>query len=400
MRDSSEGVNASAAPHLLADNEPLARDAYPAIAHGLRQLERVHRALRDTVGEQQLDPEVFLPGGLWTDLCNLDRFERWTYDLVNHVRCLNSLFTGFDTLAWERRDGPRVNWADLAHFRARVLATGVFPRDLDRLLEERFLLRSKLELSGYLAAAHAELVEGVPERFIARCPNRMGEIGVVHEGRILSPDLLTWQSRINAMVGGGATAVLEAAVAARGVGRVLEIGPGYCFIPYVLHQAFGGRLQIFLVDLPRMMAFGYAYLSGLVGADQVSILAEPGRPIPTTPFVCLPHSLVPAYADALPPFDVAYNAISLNEMNAKQVAFYLAFIDAHLADDGVFFLEQGGRYRDGHEDAMAAARRVFPRHRICDERTVGGLNVMAVPNSYFSANRPRSATFERSIHGT
>ena len=64
----------------------------------------------------------------------------------------------------------------------------------------------------------------------------------------------------------------------------------------------------------------------------------------------------------------------------------------------VFFLEQGGRYRDGHQDALAAACRVFPQHRICHEPTVGGLKVMAFPNSYFSANRPCSGVFERSIH--
>lgn len=377
----------SKALHLFSDNGHLTADEFTRIRHGLARVERLHAAYRTFVAEHALDPEVFLPGNIWKDLYDFDGFERWTYDLVNAVRLLSPLFTGFDMLAWGRRDGREINLPEAERFHAGVMHDGALPRNLDEVLEVRFQFVTRLWYSRYLAAARRALLVNVPERYIARCPARMGEVGIVDQGDIVNPDLLTFQSRINAMVGGGVTQALEQAVARRGSATLLEIGPGLGFIPYTLHRALEGRLTVFLVDLPRMMARGYAYLAGVVGAEHVGIVTDPDEALPETPFVYIPNYLVPAVSGRLPRLDAVLNAISLNEMNAAQVDFYLGFIDAHLDEHGIFFLEQGARYRPDHEDAMAAARRRFPSHRCCPDPAVGGLPVMAYPNSYFHANR-------------
>jgi hypothetical protein len=380
---------------MLSHNHPLSAEAYASIRTGLDAIGRLHGRFRAYVDEHGLNPEVFLPGGAWYQLYEFDAFERWTYDLVNNVRCLAPLFTGFDMLAWERRDGPAIDLGRAQAFHANVLATGTLPPDIDAVLEKVFMQTTRLERSHYLAEVHAELTQNVPAKYIARCPDRMGEIGIIHDERIINPDLITYQSRINAIIGGGVFDVIDRAIERRGRAAVLEIGPGLCFIPYSLHQMFGGRLQIVLIDLPRMMAFGYAYLAGLVGAEHVAVIAAPGEPWPDAPFVFVPNYLVPAYARALPRVDVAYNALSLNEMHPRQIDFYLDLIEAQIDPDGVFFLEQGAKYLDSHEDAMAAAGRRFPNHRTCWDTAVGGLRVLASPNSYFYATAQGAAVQAR-----
>jgi hypothetical protein len=328
--------------HLTSDNEPLSPGEYEAIHRGLADVARVHAGYRSFVAEHDLDPAVFLPGGIWGELYDFDRLERFTYDRVNLLRCFGPYFSGFDYLLWERRDKPGLDVARADRFRSEMLARERLPRELDALLEHMFQLTSRLELSGYLADEHARLTRNVPAGYVARCPGRMGELGIVHDGAIVNPDLLTYQSRINAMVGGGVTAVLERAVGNDGVGTVMEIGPGYCFLPAVLDAAFDGRLRFFLVDLPKVMAYGYAYLAGVAGAERVAVITGPEQPLPAAPFVFLPNYLLPAYASQLPRFDVIYNALSLNEMTEPQVGYYLDVIDRLLARDGVFFLEPGG----------------------------------------------------------
>jgi hypothetical protein len=373
--------------HLTSDNEPLSPGEYEAIRRGLADIERVHAGYRPFVATHDLDPAVFLPGGIWGELYGFDTLERFTYDRVNLLRCFATyFFTGFDYLLWDRRDSPRADTARADRFRAEMAVRERLPRELDALLEHMFQLTSRLELSGYLADEHERLTRNVPARYVARCPGRMGELGIVHESALVNPDLLTYQSRLNAMVGGGVTAVLERAAARDGTGTVMEIGPGYCFLPWVLDAAFDGRLQFFLVDLPKVMAYGYAYLAGIAGTERVAVITEPGQALPATPFVFLPNYLLPSYASQLPRFDVICNALSLNEMIEPQVDYYLEMIDQLLNPDGVFFLEQGGKYLDYHYDAQGAACRKFPRHRVCSDLTIAGMELMAAPNSYFYAN--------------
>jgi hypothetical protein len=101
--------------------------------------------------------------------------------------------------------------------------------------------------------------------------------------------------------------------------------------------------------------------------------------------VVIPNYLVPFCERRLPEFDLVHNALSLNEMSAKQVAYYLGFIDEHLAEDGVFHLAGGGKYLEYHQDALDAASRRL-RLRKLYRGKVEGIPVIDWPNTFFESN--------------
>src|SRR5207248_2158 len=125
-----------------------------------------------------------------------------------------------------------------------------------------------------MAAYYDNLVSTIPERYRLVAPPRAGEIGALHNGRILNPDLILYQRRMNALYAGGALQQLEEIIAAEGSANYLEIGPGHCFFAWALARCFDDKLNVFLVDLPYVMGNGCAYLSCAAGADRIGLVTS------------------------------------------------------------------------------------------------------------------------------
>lgn len=361
----------------------------------IEDVRRLHEGAGQYVAAHGLDPEVFLPGNIWAKLHGAFGFPAWTYDLVNYSRAISS-FSGFHLLLWGRLDVPGdLDAAQAQRFYSEIFSGTLTGSAIAQRMEEmgvpRRIERSRRSLLRFyrsrenLAPRYDRLVARVPPRFRIEAPKRGGEIGLLHRGRILNPDVVAYQSRINALYGAGVLDALDRVIAQRGSANYLEIGPGHCFFARALGSLFGDRLRVFLIDLPFVMANAVAYLSCVEGVASVGLATESAWPR-ATPFVLVPNHLVPSYEPRLPPFDLVHNALSLNEMNAKQVAYYLDFIDRRLAEGGVFHLCGGGRYLDYHQDALAAAKRRL-RMRKSYRGTIEGIPVADGPNSFFGSTR-------------
>jgi hypothetical protein len=390
-------VSNEEALHLLPQNEDLAHSEYPAIQLRIEQVRSLYSGAADYVKAHGLDPDVFLPRNIWAELDSSCGFPNWSYDLVNYSRAV-SAFSGFHMLLWGRHDMPgdldpeqaKRFYADLfsgvlagKDIAARMQAIGV-PQRIARSRRNLFRWYSDRH---NLARKYDRLVAPVPGRFRIEPPKRGGEIGLLHRGRILNPDVLVYQSRMNALYGAGVLEAIDRVIDERGSANYLEIGPGHCFFAWALRSIFGERLKVFLIDLPFVMANGVAYISCVAGEKSVGVASPESWPS-TKGFVFVPNYLVPAWKHRLPKFDLIHNALSLNEMNEKQVAYYLDLIDRHLAEDGVFHLSRGGKYLDYHQDALGAATRRL-RLRKLYRRDVEGVPVIDAPNSFFESTIAR-----------
>src|SRR5687767_8910321 len=396
-RQGRNPVTDEQALHLLPQNEDLPRSEYPAIQLRIEEVRNLHLGAADYIHAHGLDPDIFLPRNIWAELSTSCGFPNWSYDLVNYSRAV-SAFSGFHMLLWGRHDMPgdldpeqaKRFYADL--FSGALAGNGIAER-MQAIGVPQRVARSRRNLFRWysnrdnLARRYDRLVAKVPARFRIEPPKRGGEIGLLHQGRIINPDVLAYQSRMNALYGAGILEAIDRLIAKRGFANYLEIGPGHCFFASALRSMFGERLKVFLIDLPFVMGNGVAYISCVAGEKSVGIATPQSWPT-AEPFVFVPNYLVPAWKHRLPKFDLIHNALSLNEMSGKQVAYYLDLIDEHLGEEGVFHLSRGGRYLDYHQDALGAATRRL-RLRKLYHRDVEGIPVIDAPNSFFESTIAR-----------
>lgn len=297
----------------------------------------------------------------------------------NHAKAVSS-FSGFHSVVWGRLDRPPADpvaaSADAAAAAYHRVFSGLAePDDCVRALSARMLKSAPLLIDRYEA-----LVADVPKQYRLVLPKRGGEIGIIHRGRLINPDLLLYQSRMNALFGAGVLQRLEAVIARSGRARYAEIGPGSAQFAFMLRQCLDERLDVVLIDLPLAMANGCAYLSCAAGPAAVVVGSPDALAPPDCPFVYLANYLLPAYARQLAPFDLVHNANSLHEMSAPQVDYYLSFVEAHLADDGCLHLAGMGRTLDYHQDVPRAAASRFPNHRIYNDRRIGVAPIIEPPH--------------------
>ncbi len=381
--------------HLLGDNEDLDPRDYPAIQTLIQQTRELHLAAPDYVARHGLDPDVFLPRNIWQHLHAESGFAHWSYDLVNYSRAV-SPFSGFHLLLWGRQDipgdideqGAQELYADL--FAGRIKGLDVAKR-LDGMGIPAKIRASQRSLVRFysarknMARTYDHLVARIPYRFRLDVPKRGGEIGIVHKGRIINPDVLIYQGRVNALYGSGALDSLDRAISQRGYANYLEIGPGNCAFARALRQMFNARLNIYLVDLPFVIANGIAYLSCADGVDAIGLATPQYWPV-SKAYTFVPNYLLPLYADDMPKFDLVHNALSFNEMSASQVVYYLAFVDEHLASDGALHLVGGEKYLEYHEDALALAKQRL-RLRQSYKLKVREIPTLDSPHNFFGTTR-------------
>lgn len=373
--------------HLLTDNQDISRDEYAKARTLLREVRTLHLESRQYVHGHGLDRAIFLPGNIWGEINDPDRFTNWTYDLVNYASCV-SPFSGFDLMMWGRRDVPgQVDVAKATDFYGRFISGALSYKDVAERLESEFNLSSRIgqSLPG-MTDFYERLVSGIPERYRIVAPPCAGEIGWWHNGRIINPDVILYQRRVNALYAGGALQPIEDAIAAHGSANYLEIGSGHCFFAYALAECFAGKLNVFLIDLPFVMANGCAYLACAAGTDRVGLVTANTAAAVEKPFVFVPNYLVPDYERHLPDVHLVHNAISFNEMNAPQVAYYFDLAERHLTDAGVFHMAGGRKMLDYHVDAVAAAIDRFPNHTLYPGPDIAGHMVAERPNTFVRRN--------------
>jgi hypothetical protein len=368
-------------PHLLGDNEDLSAADYAKAAALIATIRGLHLQARAYIERERLDPDIFLPGNVWAKIVDSDRFFDWTWDLVNYVKTLAG-FSGFNSMMWGRLDAAEGSELAIDPTRTADLyeryKSGQIPRTaLPGVLEREFDLSNRIRRSAAaLLAQYEALLEDVPDKYRVRLPKRGGEIGILYHDRIVNYDLVVFQSRMNALYGAGALQRLEDVIAARGYATYAEIGPGAAQFADALRNCFDGRLRVFLVDLPSIMAYGCAYLSCTAGPDAVHVVADGKAAIVERPFIYVANYLVPACEHVFPPFDLVHNANSLNEMTDRQVAYYMKWVRAHLAPQGSFHLSGAFKTLDYHRDVVAAAAQAFPEHHVYLEPVIGTVRVM------------------------
>jgi hypothetical protein len=369
--------------HLLTDNQDISEDEYARARALLDEVRALHLGSRQYVERHGLDPELFLPGNIWGEINDPDQFTNWTYDLVNYARCV-SPFSGFDLMMWGRRDVPgEVDVARATDFYGRFISGALGFKDVAAQLESEFRLSPRIRESlPDMTDFYDRLVSGIPDRYRIVAPARAGEIGWRHNGRIINPDVILYQRRMNALYAAGALQPIEDAIAAHGSASYLEIGSGHCFFAHALAECFAGTLNVVLIDLPFVMANGCAYLACAAGTDRIGLVTADTTAAVKTPFAFVPNYLVPAYERHLPDFHLVHNAISFNEMNARQVAYYFDLVERHMADEGVFHIAGGQKVLDYHVDAVAAAIDRFPNHTFYPDREIAGQLVGERPNTF------------------
>jgi hypothetical protein len=369
--------------HLLADNCDISEGEYSQAAPLFEQLAALHVGTRQYVERRGLDPAIYLPGNVWADIVREGSGMVWTYDTVNYVRCV-SPFTGFHLAMWGRSDVPgELDLAKVGAFYNRFLSGGLDKAAAGEELEREFNLSERIRQSlPGMIKKYDDIVSRIPERYRLVAPPRGGEIGVRHGTVIVNPDLITYQRQIDALFAGGALQPIEDAIAASGSANYLEIGSGHCLFAYALARCFAGKLNVFLLDLPLILANGCAYLICAAGADRIGLVTPTTTAAVDKPFVCVPNYLVPDYEHLLPDFHLIHNANSFNEMNVQQVAYYYDLVARHMADDGVFHIAGGFKVFDFHTDARAAAIERFPNHILRAGTAVGSNQVVDRPNMF------------------
>lgn len=373
--------------HVLTDNQDISADEYARARALLLDVRTLHLEASRNVERRGLDPDIFLPGNIWAEIYRPDHFDDWTYELVNYARCI-SPFTGFHPMMWGRLDVPgEVDGAKAGDFYGRFLSGALDYTTVAEQLDREFNLSERIRQSlPRLIDSYDNLVSRIPDRYHIVAPPRGGEIGVEHRGGIIHPDLIIYQRRINALSAGGALRPIEDAIAKRGSANYLEIGPGHCFFAYALARCFDGKLNVFLIDLPFVINNACAYLTCAAGADQIGLVTATTAAAIARPFVFVPNYLVPDYEPHLPDFQLVHNAISFNEMNAQQVAYYFDLVARHMDDDGVFHIAGGFKLLDHHVDALAAAIERFPNHTLYPHADVAGYPVVDGPNTFIRSN--------------
>lgn len=368
--------------HGVADGRSLGAEDLLQAKALIAAVRSLHLGSPAYVKRQGLDPSVFLPANIWAEITNTGSFMDWNDTMIALVRLI-SPYSGFHLATWRRQDSPDHDAASVSGFYTGIFSGALNNETAAADLETRFGWSRRVQEAGLdLESAWRKLCGNTPERFRIKAEPCAGEAGWrTTDGYILSPDTLSHQSRINALWGSGMLTRLDELIAKNGVAHYLEIGSGHGGFAHALWRMFGKRLNVWLVDLPISFANACAYLTCAAGAQSIALADSSGQDLQQRPFTLVANTLVPAYRSRMPKFDLVHNAISMNEMSAIQVEFYLGLIEDCLAPGGRFHLSQGGRHLDYHVDAIGMTRARFPIVESFDGADVGGVPVSESPNT-------------------
>lgn len=341
--------------HTLKENYPLTDAQYERGVSYVRSLQQLHDVAPAYIASAGLDPEIALPGNEWAKIVPAKGLRlRSSFADLNFLR-LDAPFIGYHLPILDRRDRAQFATEEDFSFLDGLSQNGI-PADIAAILAARLDMRRRL---APVVGEYETYVRGVPQKYRVGAPRMLGEIGVIIDGRVINPDILMCQSRINGMLSLGVIAKLGREIEERGRVRVLEIGPGYGALAYALRSIFGSKLEYILVDLPSSLYHSAVYLSTLLDGEACH-LAMPGGAIPQH-FNCLfvANYLLDEFAPRLGPIDLAINTMSFPEMSETQIRHYANLSARLLRPDGIFF-DENGVYLPHHADSDAVLGSVFP----------------------------------------
>tara|TARA_R110000868_G_scaffold4155_51_gene25692 strand:+ start:1417 stop:2673 length:1257 start_codon:yes stop_codon:yes gene_type:complete len=153
-------------------------------------------------------------------------------------------------------------------------------------------------------------------------------LGQAVSGRQLTPDLMRYQLYVRNLYQLG---FIEKMANAQPNDRFvfLEIGTGFGCLQYQLLSRFKNKMSAIVIDLPLMLIFTGAYV--VANMPDVNVyLFDPDKPdIKPDPtvhdLILIPNYRVDILED-IEKVDLAFNSISMQEMDPKQITDYLEFL--------------------------------------------------------------------------
>lgn len=333
--------------HGLRQNDDLSDAEYVAIK---AQIEKVNSVSRDWLGyieRRGLDPSIFHPQNEWADIINVatsrSALHPTDYFNLNYVR-LMSPFTGFHLPFLDRIDGFRRFDNKLSRDIQNACAQGI-PADI----AERMDALNPFERLEHTINDYLSLIARLPDKYIVDVPQRSGEVGLLINERLVNPEVLICQGRINALHDLGVLPLIERKIAENGCARILEIGPGYGALATALRSLYPQKLEYIAVELPYILWNCVAYMT-TNNYGSASHVMQSGEPFPSSFGVLfLANYLLDEFKNNIGPVDIAINTMSFIEMSKPQVTYYRDTIRENLSSDGVCVIE-GVPSRPHHVD--------------------------------------------------
>jgi putative sugar O-methyltransferase len=352
--------------HDLTKNTPLSAEDYAhcvALGQGLQAL---YDGAPAYIKQQDLDPEIFLPGNEWAGIVPTSGLKfRADYNWINYLR-LHAPFAGFHMPILDRLDsGAKFPREGTTEFVTKLSAEGI-PDDIAEQQRKRFPAGERLQ---HAIPEYLDHIRNMPSQYIVHTPRMFGEIGLEIDEVLVNPDVTLCQSRINALYCSGILDKLASDIERRGQARILEIGAGHGSLAYALQQIFGNRLEYVIVDLPSSLFYATMYLSVLGGRDRCHLLAADAAPPEHFLYLFIANHLFERAIPHLGHIDLAINCMSFPEMSAAQIRYYGQAIKCLIGDDGVLF-EENAALAPHHTDCKAIFEKIFPHHLHITSQTV------------------------------
>jgi putative sugar O-methyltransferase len=330
----------------LRDERPLPPDAY---ARADELCGRLRSLIADRVAflaRSGRDPAIHLPRGIWDLNAPLHAASRLMLsghpDVVRHLRLYAQAFTGYQLVSLDRSKGRGV--------------PRIIPADLDDALA------AKAANVDVIVDHHLDACRRLPETLHISPPGIFGEVGWVHDGRIINHDTHDYLERLALLADCGVLWELRHRTSQEPAPRILEIGSGFGGLAYHLKKLLP-RARYVCVDIPESLAFSSVYLTTLF-PDEDNALVTPDAPDglaadgPGVTF--LPNFLFDDFVDFGRPFDLVINTLSMSEMAEAQVRHYCAGIAKLLSPDGVFFEQNHDNRSLGFLDARRIIAECLP----------------------------------------
>lgn len=175
-----------------------------------------------------------------------------------------------------------------------------------------------------------KLISHRPEACIISEPREAGGFGIMHNGRLVSEDIIRFQTAINSLYDSN---IIQQLAKNDEQKVFLEIGAGYGGFAHHISRLIKNTTYV-IVDLPEVLLFSIVYISLLNPQKKLYIYNPKDVEILKTPdmirnydFVFVPNYRLD-WLEQLQ-FDLVINIASLQEMRTEQVDRYLRYIAEH-----------------------------------------------------------------------